>query len=123
MSVWKSADTPPPDDREVLVAGYAADVTCTAGQCEKLDRDPWERDGLATRTCTAGQSEQRFICRFHESANEWKETHTEQRINVRSWTEIPGTGTGSQHAPVQRVSPSSVSSADFTNLPMNGKRH
>src|SRR6266404_3397377 len=100
MSVWKSADTPPPDDREVLVAGYAADVTCTAGQ-----------------------SEQRFICRFHESANEWKETHTEQRINVRCWTEIPGTGTGSQHAPVQRVSPSSVSSADFTNLPMNGKRH
>jgi hypothetical protein len=75
MSVWKSADTPPPDDREVLVAGYAADVTCTAGQ-----------------------SEQRFICRFHESANEWKETHTEQRINVRCWTEIPGTGAGSQHA-------------------------
>src|SRR6266478_2339306 len=26
-------------------------------------------------------------------------------------------------SPVQRVSPSSVSSADFTNLPMNGKRH
>jgi hypothetical protein len=67
-SAWKNADTPPADDREVLVFGRL--------------------EGINTR----GKEDRDFLGCFNAKDKQWYQSGTRRKINAKSWIEISSFG-------------------------------